>query len=116
MNETTKKIVAREGLSAIGALLLANLICYVITLLVCKEPHLHLFSDALKAFLILYGSYLVGRFVIWSIKTLKTESGGKLPKVFKIVIYSLLILFALVYFSGYLVDHIETQHRHHRRY
>lgn len=110
-NETTKKIVAREGLSAIGAFLLANLICFVITLLVCKRSHLYLFSDALKAFLILYGSYLVVRFVIWSIKTLKTDSGG-ISKVFKIVIYSLLIFFALVYFGNYFDD---TQKQHHHR-
>lgn len=115
MNETTKKIVAREGLFAIGAFLLANLICFVITLLVCKRSHLYLFEDALKAFLLLYGSYLIGRFVMWSIKTLKTAPGGKLSKVFKIVIYSLLILFALVYFGNYF-EYTKKQHRHHSRF
>lgn len=105
MNETTKKIVAREGLSAIGAFLLANLICLVITGLVCeRHRHSHVYSDALKAFLILYGAYLVVRFVSWSIKTLKPDSGGKF-KVLKIVIYSLLIIFALVYFFNYLENH-----------
>lgn len=111
MNETTKKIVAREGLSAIGALLLANLICLVITGLVCGKSHSHVFSDtlkdALKAFLILYGAYLVVRFVRWSIKTLKPDSGGKF-KVLKIVIYSILIFFTLGYFFNYL----ENSHTH----
>lgn len=117
MNETTKKIVAREGLSAIGALLLANLICFVIKHNVCGKSHSHVFSDtlkdALKAFLILYGAYLVVRFVRWSIKTLKPDSGGKF-KVLKIVIYSILILFTLGYFFNYFENHQHSGFVRHR--
>lgn len=51
----------------------------------------YLFEDVPKPFLILYGSYLVVRFLIWSFNTLKLKES----KTFKNIIYAICILLCI---------------------
>jgi hypothetical protein len=105
-----KKVIARDGLVAIGAFLL-------VFIFVCLEKgdldFEYLFEYVPKPFLILYGSYLVVRFLMWSSKTLiedkeelllvktKTKTLGIDRKVLEkaIVVVCILIgVFVILYF------------------
>jgi hypothetical protein len=96
-----KKVIAREGLITIGTF-------FSVFIYFCLENRKldseYLFEDVPKPFLILYGSYLVVRFLIWSFNILKVKES----KAFKYIIIAIcvvLCIYALVFFSCLYMSH-----------
>ncbi len=83
-----KKVIAREGLIVIGTFLSV----FIYFCIDNNDFDLdYLFEDVPKPFLILYGSYLVVRFSIWSFNTLKLKES----KTFKNIIFAICILLCI---------------------
>ena len=99
MNENIKKTIAREGLILIGTFL------SVLILFSLDNNGFdfdYLFEAVPIPFLILYGSYVVVRFIIWSFIILKLKES----KIFKNIIYAiciLLLIFVLGFSSMYII-------------
>ena len=75
MNPKTKKIIAREGLVLIGVISCAAILAITGSwLLYLGENIRNLFLDiAIGVLLAAYPLYLIIRFIIWAVRTLKTK-------------------------------------------
>ena len=77
MNRNTKKIIAREGLILLGIILISAIIIFFLRItefeIVGEQIGQKIFTFAVMFALLGYPMYILTRFVIWAIRTLREK-------------------------------------------